>query len=50
MKFCLSLLAAAAAQNMIDPDEIRETINNLPLTCSSTVRFKNQANSFYLHS
>ena len=47
----LSLLGTfVSAQYVIDPSEIRETLDQLPVTCTSSIRLQNQANKFFLHS
>ena len=45
-----ALLGLISAQNIIDPAEIRQTIDELPVTCSSSIRLQNTANKFFLFS
>ena len=44
------LVQGTLAQQIYDPKEIRSEINELPVTCSSTIRLQNVASRFFLHS
>mgnify|MGYP000297419918 FL=1 len=44
------VIAVAAAQQVYDELEIRNTINSLPVTCSSSIRLQNVANKYHLFS
>ena len=50
MKSIFVLVASVTAQQVYDEVEIRNTINSLPLTCSSSIRLQNVANKFHLFS
>jgi dolichyl-phosphate-mannose--protein O-mannosyl transferase len=43
-------LAVQISATDLNEDDIHETINGLPLTCSSTIRLRNERLGFYLHS
>jgi len=44
------LLLGVVTSTDFNEDDIYQTINNLPLTCSSTIRIRNERIGFYLHS
>ena len=44
------VITVAAAQQVYDELEIRNTINSLPVTCSSSIRLQNVANKYHLFS
>jgi dolichyl-phosphate-mannose--protein O-mannosyl transferase len=46
----LFLFLASSLATDFNEDDIYATIKNLPLTCSSTIRIKNDRLGFYLHS
>ena len=46
----LLLIQSTLAQQIYDPKEIRSEINELPVTCSSTIRLQNVSSRFFLHS
>ena len=51
MKFALSALVLyTTAQQVYDPKEIREFVDQAPITCSSAIRLQNLASRYYLHS
>ena len=44
------LLLGLARATDFNEDDIYQQIDNLPLTCSSTIRLKNERVGYYLHS
>ena len=42
-------LSAISAQQIYDESEIRETIDEMTVTCSSAIRLQNLGSGYYLH-
>ena len=44
------LMLTSKAQQIYDPEELRSTIDEQTVTCSSSIRIQNVASNFFLYS